>query len=144
MLCCGCGVSLVPHQGFDSVLLFVFLLGPKLKRQHLPAETLLLVMAEVAEGKTNCTKTFQISLYLSFCNIPLAKSSDSKAVGAGKCASVHHEAKRKTYGQAEPLMGRKIIYSFHGGGVGVEDIDYFQRKTKFIIRYKKMRCNQPY
>lgn len=34
-----CGLCLAHHLGFGSFLLFVFILGPRLKGQHLPGET---------------------------------------------------------------------------------------------------------
>ena len=75
------GLGLAPHLGFGPVLLFVFLLGLRLKGQHLPAETLLVMLTEVTRGKTNCTKIFQTSVCILSANTPLAKSSDARLWG---------------------------------------------------------------
>lgn len=79
-----CRLGLAPYLGFGSLPLFVFILGPRLKGQCLPGETLLIVMAEVLESKPNYTKTFQTFVCIISANIPLAKAGQmTKTWGQG-------------------------------------------------------------
>lgn len=52
----------------------MFILEARLKGQCLPGETLVIVMAEVEEGKLSCTKIFQTFVCIISANILLAKA----------------------------------------------------------------------
>ena len=61
------GLGLAPHLGFGPVLLFVFLLGLRLKGQHLPAETLLVMLTEVTRGQDQLHKDISNLCLHTFC-----------------------------------------------------------------------------
>lgn len=73
----------------------LFVVRPRVKGQYLVSGKILLrVMAEVQEGKSNCTEIFQNFVCTISADIPLAKTSQmAKAFGDREIHSAHHEAK---------------------------------------------------